>query len=107
MLESLRKEKLFINLKKCALLVPTVYFLGFIVYRDGVAINHNKVNDIKDWPTPSSIHEARSFHDLVTFYRRFVRGFSTIMALITECLKKEEFKWTRVATRAFKEIKKS
>jgi len=47
-LKSLCKEKLFINLKKCAFLVSTVHFLGFIVSRDGVAIDPNKVKAIRD-----------------------------------------------------------
>ena len=67
MLENLRKEKLFVNLKKCAFLVPTVNFLVFIIFRDGVAVDPDKVKVIKDWPTSSSIHEARSFHGLATF----------------------------------------
>ena len=54
-LESLRKEKLFANLKKCAFLVLTVYFLGFIVSRDSVVVDHDRVKAIKDWPTPKSI----------------------------------------------------
>jgi len=49
--------------------------------------------------------EARSFHDLVSFHRRFVKGFSTIIVLTIECLKLETFKWTVAAHKAYLDIK--
>jgi len=47
-LDSLRNEKLYIKLKKCAFLVPAVHFFGFIVSRDSVAVNLNKVKAIRE-----------------------------------------------------------
>ena len=45
-LETLHKEQLYINLKKCEFMSPPVYFLGFIVSSKGVLVEPNKVKTI-------------------------------------------------------------
>ena len=63
----LRKEKLYANLRKCSFCMDKVVFLGYVVIAKGIEVDEEKVKAIKEWPTPKSITEVRSFHGLLVF----------------------------------------
>ena len=97
----LRKESLYANLKKCAFMTQQVTFLGFIMSKDGVSADLEKIRAIIEWPKPRTLHDVQSFHGLATFYHHFIHGFSFITAPIINCIKKGAFVWTKAVTAAF------
>nr|GEV52978.1 reverse transcriptase domain-containing protein [Tanacetum cinerariifolium] len=73
--------------------------------RMGIRMDTTKISAITTWPPPTSLHDVRNFHGLASFYRRFIRRFSTIVAPITECLKSSKFMWNTAAQSAFEQLK--
>ena len=93
-LDVLRKEILFANLKKCTFCTDSLVFLGFVVSVQGIQVDEEKVRAIQDWLSLTSVSKVRSFHGLASFYLQFVKDFSSIVSPVTEVIKKDVgFKW--------------
>ena len=65
-----------------------IVFLGYVVSAKCIDMDEAKVKAIQEWPALKSITNIRSFHGLASFYRRFVKVFSTIASPLTEIVKK-------------------
>lgn len=48
-----------------------------------------KVQAIQQWPIPCSIKALQGLLGLLGFYRRFMRGYATIIVLLTQLLAKD------------------
>ena len=106
-LQRLKEEKLMINLKKCSFMQEEIVYLGFVISADGLKMDPEKVKAILEWPTPENVSEVRSFHGLASFYRKFIRNFSSVCNAMTETMRgdKKEFKWTHGADNSFETLK--
>jgi len=105
-LSVLQSEQLYVNLKKCTFCIEKIVFLDYVVTTQDIEMDEEKVKAIQDWPTPKLVSEVRSFHGLPSFYRRFVKDFSTIVASLTKIVKKSvELKWNDEQDKAFNLLK--
>lgn len=60
------------------LLHEIVVFLGYVVSTEGIEVDEEKVEVIKEWSPPKSIIQTRSFHGLANFSKCFVKDVSTL-----------------------------
>nr|GEZ22368.1 putative reverse transcriptase domain-containing protein [Tanacetum cinerariifolium] len=82
-LKLLKKEKLFEKFSKCEFWLQEVHFLGHVVNSEGIHVDPNKIEAVKNMKPPKTPTEIRSFLGLVGYYRRFIASFSKIAKPLT------------------------
>ena len=93
-LETLRREKLYAKFSKCEFWLEEVQFLGHIVNKEGIQVDPAKVSAVRNWETPRTPTEIRSFLGLAGYYRRFIKDFSKIALPMTRLTRKDvAFSW--------------
>ena len=68
MLDLLRKNRLFANLKKCRFHQDKVRFLGYIVLVQKVQIEDERIEVVTNWPEPKLVKNIQLFLGFANFY---------------------------------------
>ncbi|GFX32226.1 retrovirus-related Pol polyprotein from transposon 412 [Trichonephila clavipes] len=107
-LSKLSDANLKLNPSKCKFFQKEVNYLGHIISAEGVRTDPEKVSAVKNWKRPENLRELRSFLELCTYYRKFVKGFSNIarpLHKLTES--KQKFQWTKECEDSFLQLKEA
>jgi len=101
----LEEQHFYVKFSKCEFGLTEMLYLGHINAVDGVRVHEDKIKAIRDWPEPKNVTKLRWFVGICTYYRKFVKGFSQLVAPLTDLTKKGAFSWTDTVQRAFDKLK--
>jgi len=106
-LKKLLENNLYVKLEKCEFDVEQTTFLGYVISKNGLEMDENKVKAILEWPIPKNVKEVQSFIGLCNYYRIFIKDFAKIANPIHKLTRKSvEFNWTTEQQKAFDKLKK-
>ena len=104
----LRLAKTGLKLKpvKCNLFQKEVAYLGHIVSQRGISTDPAKTDMVRQWPTPTSATEVRSFLGLASYYRRFMPQFAQVAHPLHQLTERDmDFAWSEACQQAFDQLK--
>ena len=77
-LQKLQCAGLKLKPRKCQLFAKQVEYLGHIISKEGVHTDPKKIQVVKNWPKPETLHDVRSCLTFCSYYRRFIAKFAEI-----------------------------
>ncbi|GJV80246.1 reverse transcriptase domain-containing protein [Tanacetum coccineum] len=105
-LELLKEEKLYAKFSKCEFWLREVQFLRHVINGDGIHVNPNKIEAVKNLEAPRTPSEVRSFLGLAGYYHRFIENFSKIAKSLTVLTQKSKtYDWGEEQENAFQTLK--
>ena len=105
-LQRLTTRELTLNASKCKLLNPTLEFFGQIFSADGTRPDPQRVVDLQNVATPTTVQEVRSLLGMANYSSQYIPNFATITAPLRLLTKNDTpFVWTTVHKNAFDNLK--
>ena len=102
----IREANLKLKPTKCCLMRAQVPFIGYIVSREGVGVDPAKTEAVEKWPMPVNVKDVRAFLGLASDYRRYIPGFSTVAAPMTNLTRQGmDLVWDDACEGAFRTLK--
>jgi hypothetical protein len=100
------EHDLYFKPEKCVFHATSIDYLGVILEKGVTCMDPVKISGIKDWPTPKTVKDVRSFLGFCNFYCPFIRGFATVARPLNELTRKDaSWAWDTRQQQAFATLK--
>jgi hypothetical protein len=105
-LRRLQAAGMQVNPDKCLWFQPAVTYLGFLITRDGIKPQPDKIQGIINMQRPKTQKDVHRFVGMVNFYRDlYPRRAETLVPLTDLCGQKKKFIWENQQEAAFQKMK--
>ncbi len=96
------------KLSKCSFGGDSVKCLGHMVNAEGVTIDDDKVQAVKDLPVPTDVTGIRSFMGMLNYFRQFIPDFAAKSEPLNRLTRKGvEWEWTDDCQTAYERLKEA
>lgn len=103
-LATLQQHHLYAKMSKCTKCkfgCKEVEYLGHFILENGVKANPATIESMLSWPILTTLNSLKGFLRLIGYYKKCIKGYGLIDALLIALLKKNSFKWNQTATNEF------
>jgi hypothetical protein len=84
----LENNQLYVKRSKFSFWKQEVQYLSFIVSREGVKVETQKIQAITEWPIPKNIKSLGVFFGLIRYYHKTFKNYAHIAGPLTSLLNK-------------------
>ena len=99
------KFGLRVKLGKCAFMAPSVIYFGLHFSEKGLQPTDEKVQAIKEAPTPRNVTELRFYLGMLAALTNFIPKLSTLAHPLYQLLGNKPLNWTPACKQAFRDVK--
>ncbi len=91
--KALKGAGLIVKVKKCDFIKKKLKFLEYIISREGIRIDSEKIKKMVNIGSPKNLKKLRLRLGLFSFYWQYIKGFSNIIRPIYELMQIENRKY--------------
>lgn len=107
-MNALDSAGLKLNIEKCQFYQNSVQYLGYKIGQNGISIEEERLNEIKDYPRPKNLKMLRGFLGVLNYYKKFIPHLSELEVPLIELLRKDvKWNWEERREIAFQKLKES
>lgn len=97
---------LTLNLQKCGFLKDSVEYLGTEISHGVLKPSSSKLEAIKSFPVPRSVHQVRQFIGLASYFRKYIHQFALKAKPLTSLMKKSaSWQWGTEQQDSFEKLR--